>query len=86
LARARRIAPTNSASKSPSLQRSIAGAASSSPREGAAGNPYDGHTLAAVIPEIETQIGTNLTRIVADRGYRGQNALERRDGGTLTSC
>jgi transposase, IS5 family len=38
------------------------------------GNPYDGHTLEAVIPEIETQIGTSLTRIVADRGYRGHNA------------
>ena len=38
------------------------------------GNPYDGHTLAAVIPQIETQIGANLTRIVADRGYRGHNA------------
>jgi transposase, IS5 family len=38
------------------------------------GNPYDGHTLAAVIPEIKTQIGANLTRIVADRGYRGHNA------------
>jgi hypothetical protein len=29
------------------------------------GNPYDGHTLATVIPEIETQIGANLTGIVA---------------------
>ena len=38
------------------------------------GNPYDGHTLAAVIPEIETQIGACLSRIVADRGYRGHNA------------
>ena len=38
------------------------------------GNPYDGHTLAIVVPEIETQIGANLTRIVADRGYRGHNA------------
>ena len=38
------------------------------------GNPYDGHTLATVIPEIETQIGINLARIVADRGYRGHNA------------
>jgi transposase, IS5 family len=38
------------------------------------GNPYDGHTLAAVIPEIEAQIAANLTRIVADRGYRGHNA------------
>jgi len=35
---------------------------------------YDGHTLATVIPEIETQIGANLARIVADRGYRGHNA------------
>jgi IS5 family transposase len=38
------------------------------------GNPYDGHTLAIVIPEIETQVGASLTRIVADRGYRGHNA------------
>ena len=38
------------------------------------GNPYDGHTLATVIPEIETQIGASLARIVADRGYRGHNA------------
>jgi hypothetical protein len=38
------------------------------------GNPYDGHTLAIVIPEIEAQIGANLTRIIADRGYRGHNA------------
>jgi transposase, IS5 family len=38
------------------------------------GNPYDGHTLATVIPEIEAQIGASLTRIVADRGYRGHNA------------
>jgi len=27
-----------------------------------------------VIPEIETQIGASLARIVADRGYRGHNA------------
>jgi transposase, IS5 family len=38
------------------------------------GNPYDGNTLATVIPEIEAQIGVNLARIVADRGYRGHNA------------
>ena len=36
------------------------------------GNPYDGHTLATMIPEIETQIGANLTRIVADRLSRPQ--------------
>jgi len=38
------------------------------------GNPYDAHTLETVIPEIETQVGANLSRIVADRGYRGHNA------------
>src|SRR6185437_1324209 len=38
------------------------------------GNPYDGHTLETVIPQIETQIGASLARIVADRGYRGHNA------------
>ena len=44
------------------------------PREGALGNPYDGHTLETVIPEIEARIGASLSRIVADRGYRGHNA------------
>ena len=38
------------------------------------GNPYDGHTLETVIPAIASQIGANLKRIVADRGYRGHNA------------
>lgn len=38
------------------------------------GNPYDGHTLATVIPEIETSVGANLSKIVADAGYRGHNA------------
>jgi transposase, IS5 family len=38
------------------------------------GNPYDGHTLSTVIPEIETQIGVGLERIVADKGYRGHDA------------
>ena len=38
------------------------------------GNPYDGHTLAAVIPEIESSIGAELDRIVTDAGYKGHNA------------
>jgi IS5 family transposase len=38
------------------------------------GNPYDGHTLAAVIPEIESTIGAELDRIVTDAGYKGHNA------------
>ncbi len=42
------------------------------------GNPYDGHTLEAVVPAIERQIGASLKRIVADRGYRGHNAPPER--------
>jgi IS5 family transposase len=38
------------------------------------GNPYDGHTLAAIIPEIEALVGAALQRVVADKGYRGHNA------------
>lgn len=40
------------------------------------GAPYDGHTLAIVIPEMEQQIGATIKRLVADRGYRGHNAPE----------
>ena len=38
------------------------------------GNPYDGHTLATVIPEIEKSVGAELNKIVTDAGYRGHNA------------
>jgi transposase, IS5 family len=38
------------------------------------GNPYDGHTLGAVIPEMERQIGITLNRTFTDAGYRGHNA------------
>jgi transposase, IS5 family len=38
------------------------------------GNPYDGHTLTTVLSEIEAQVGASLSRVVADRGYRGHNA------------
>jgi IS5 family transposase len=37
-------------------------------------NPYDGHTLAKVIPEIEAIVGNTLERVIADAGYRGHNA------------
>jgi IS5 family transposase len=40
------------------------------------GNPYDGHTLASVIPDIERTIGNELSRILADAGYRGHTAPE----------
>jgi IS5 family transposase len=38
------------------------------------GNPYDGHTLATIIPAIETTIGAEIERILADAGYNGHNA------------
>jgi transposase, IS5 family len=40
------------------------------------GNPYDGHTLATIIPEMEKAIGGSITKIIADAGYRGHNAPE----------
>src|SRR3954451_23280043 len=38
------------------------------------GNPYDGHTLAVVVPALESTIGAALDRIVTDAGYKGHNA------------
>ena len=38
------------------------------------GNPYDGHTLAPVIPAIEATTGAEVMRIIADAGYRGHGA------------
>ena len=38
------------------------------------GNPYDGHTLATVIPAMEAMIGNTLDRLLTDAGYRGHNA------------
>ena len=38
------------------------------------GCPYDGHTLATIIPEMEVLIGNTIERVIADKGYRGHNA------------
>jgi len=38
------------------------------------GNPYDGHTLAEVIPAIEQLVGNTIERLHTDAGYRGHNA------------
>jgi IS5 family transposase len=38
------------------------------------GNPYDGHTLAEVIPAIEHLVGNTIERLHTDAGYRGHNA------------
>src|SRR5215210_7297836 len=42
------------------------------------GNPYDGHTLATVIPALEQTVGAELERIIADAGYKGQHAAEEK--------
>jgi IS5 family transposase len=38
------------------------------------GNPYDGHTLATIIPAMQAILGNTLDRVIADAGYRGHNA------------
>jgi IS5 family transposase len=38
------------------------------------GNPYDGHTLAEIIPNMQKTIGSDIDRLLADAGYRGHNA------------
>jgi len=40
------------------------------------GNPYDGHTLAEIIPGMEAMIGVEIERVLADAGYKGHNAPE----------
>jgi IS5 family transposase len=36
-----------------------------------AGNPYDGHTLAATLDAVETNTGVGVKHAYVDRGYRG---------------
>jgi len=38
------------------------------------GNPYDGHTLGAVIKETQALTGGEIKRIYVDKGYRGHDA------------
>jgi transposase, IS5 family len=49
------------------------------------GNPYDGHTLATVLPAITRQNGTALIRVITDDGYRGHNAPPTQGAGVTTS-
>jgi transposase, IS5 family len=49
------------------------------------GRPYDGHTLAPVIPAIEAITGVEIKRIIADAGYRGGNAPVPYDMRVFTS-
>ncbi len=65
------IAPTSSGSRFRSPRRCTArGADSSSPRPKRC---WAIHTLATVIPEMESQLRANLTRIAADHGCRGHH-------------
>jgi IS5 family transposase len=41
------------------------------------GNPYDGHTLGAVIADLEKLTGAAVRRIHGDKGYRGHNYPDR---------
>ena len=41
------------------------------------GNPYDGHTLAPVIANLEKLTGVAVLRIHGDKGYRGHNYPNR---------
>ena len=38
------------------------------------GNPYDGHTLAAQIAQVERLTGARVERACVDQGYRGHDA------------
>ena len=42
------------------------------------GNPYDGHTLESVIPDIERTIGAELEQVITDAGYKGHKAPPER--------
>ena len=38
------------------------------------GNPYDGHTLAAVLQETRALTGADIARVYVDKGYQGHKA------------
>lgn len=42
------------------------------------GNPYDGHTLAAVIEDTEKLTGCEVERAYVDKGYRGHQTVNPR--------
>ncbi len=42
------------------------------------GNPYDGHTLAAVIEDTQRLTGCEVERAYVDKGYRGHNTTNPR--------
>ena len=42
------------------------------------GNPYDGHTLRAVIEDTQKLIGREIERAYVDKGYRGHDTTNPR--------
>ena len=48
------------------------------PRAALPGNPYDGHTLAAVIADTERLTGCEVERAYVDKGYRGHSTANPR--------
>lgn len=42
------------------------------------GNPYDGHTLRAVIEDTQRLTGREIKRVYVDKGYRGHDAPQPR--------
>ena len=76
-ARARPIGLTSSAGKSPSPPRSATPTAGQfvTHIKALPGNPYDGHTLETVIPDMEAMVGNTIARILADKGYRGHPSI-----------
>lgn len=42
-----------------------------------AGNPYDGHTLAATLDQAEAMSGVTARRVYVDRGYRGHDVADK---------
>jgi transposase, IS5 family len=42
------------------------------------GNPYDGHTLAVALAQVEHMTGVAVARAYVDRGYRGHGLDQRR--------
>lgn len=40
------------------------------------GNPFDGHTLPAVLSQVESIVGQRPSMAICDRGYKGQRQIE----------